>query len=80
MRKRLDVLPRPHLHVLFALAGIRLKVVGKEYMDTPGAKSVCVQPRRVILMCWPVNDGSGRNLSVRGEGRSERYAVHSGHF
>jgi 1-acyl-sn-glycerol-3-phosphate acyltransferase len=26
------------LHVLFALAGIRLKVVGKEYMDTPGAK------------------------------------------
>jgi len=26
------------LRVLFALAGIRLKVVGKEYMDTPGAK------------------------------------------
>ncbi len=26
------------LHVLFALAGIRLKVVGKEYMETPGAK------------------------------------------
>ena len=26
------------LHVLFALAGIRLRVVGKEYMDTPGAK------------------------------------------
>ncbi len=26
------------LKVLFALAGIRLKVVGKEYMDTPGAK------------------------------------------
>jgi 1-acyl-sn-glycerol-3-phosphate acyltransferase len=26
------------LHVLFALAGIRLKVVGKQYMDTPGAK------------------------------------------
>ena len=26
------------LHVLFALAGIRLKVVGKEYMNTPGAK------------------------------------------
>jgi len=26
------------LKVLFALTGIRLKVVGKEYMDTPGAK------------------------------------------
>ncbi len=26
------------LHVLFALAGIRVKVVGKEHMDTPGAK------------------------------------------
>ncbi len=26
------------LHVLFALAGIRVKVVGKEYMNTPGAK------------------------------------------
>ena len=26
------------LQVLFALAGIRLKVVGKQYMDTPGAK------------------------------------------
>jgi fatty-acyl-CoA synthase len=26
------------LHVLFALAGIRVKVVGREYMDTPGAK------------------------------------------
>ena len=26
------------LRVLFALTGIRLKVVGKEYMDTPGAK------------------------------------------
>jgi len=26
------------LRVLFALAGIRVKVVGKEYMDTPGAK------------------------------------------
>lgn len=26
------------LKVLFALAGIRLKVVGKEYMNTPGAK------------------------------------------
>src|SRR4029077_15472850 len=26
------------LHVLFALAGIRLKVVGKEYMNTPGPK------------------------------------------
>jgi 1-acyl-sn-glycerol-3-phosphate acyltransferase len=26
------------LHVLFALAGIRLNVVGREYMDTPGAK------------------------------------------
>jgi len=26
------------LKVLFALAGIRLKVVGKEYMETPGAK------------------------------------------
>ena len=26
------------LRVLFALAGIRLKVVGKEYMETPGAK------------------------------------------
>ncbi|HUL35754.1 MAG TPA: AMP-binding protein [Candidatus Eisenbacteria bacterium] len=26
------------LHVLFALTGIRLKVVGKEYMNTPGAK------------------------------------------
>lgn len=26
------------LHVLFALAGIRVKVVGKEYMKTPGAK------------------------------------------
>ncbi len=26
------------LHVLFALAGIRLKVVGEEYMNTPGAK------------------------------------------
>ena len=26
------------LHVLFALTGIRMKVVGKEYMDTPGAK------------------------------------------
>ena len=26
------------LHVLFALAGIRLTVVGKQYMDTPGAK------------------------------------------
>jgi fatty-acyl-CoA synthase len=26
------------LKVLFALAGIRVKVVGKEYMDTPGAK------------------------------------------
>lgn len=26
------------LHVLFLLAGIRLKVVGREYMDTPGAK------------------------------------------
>ena len=26
------------LNILFALAGIRLKVMGKEYMDTPGAK------------------------------------------
>jgi 1-acyl-sn-glycerol-3-phosphate acyltransferase len=26
------------LHVLFALAGIRLRVVGKQYMDIPGAK------------------------------------------
>jgi 1-acyl-sn-glycerol-3-phosphate acyltransferase len=26
------------LHVLFALAGIRLRVVGKQYMATPGAK------------------------------------------
>ena len=26
------------LHVLFALTGIRVKVVGKEYMKTPGAK------------------------------------------
>ncbi len=26
------------LHVLFALAGIRVKVVGKEYMNTPSAK------------------------------------------
>jgi hypothetical protein len=26
------------LHVLFALAGIRVKVVGKEYMNTPGVK------------------------------------------
>jgi fatty-acyl-CoA synthase len=26
------------LHVLFLLAGIRLRVLGKEYMDTPGAK------------------------------------------
>ncbi len=26
------------LHVLFALAGIRVKVVGREYMKTPGAK------------------------------------------
>jgi fatty-acyl-CoA synthase len=26
------------LHVLFALGGIRLKVVGKEHMNTPGAK------------------------------------------
>jgi fatty-acyl-CoA synthase len=26
------------LHVLFALAGIRVKVVGKQYMKTPGAK------------------------------------------
>jgi 1-acyl-sn-glycerol-3-phosphate acyltransferase len=26
------------LHILFALGGIHVKVVGKEYMDTPGAK------------------------------------------
>jgi fatty-acyl-CoA synthase len=26
------------LHVLFALVGIRVKVLGKQYMDTPGAK------------------------------------------
>jgi 1-acyl-sn-glycerol-3-phosphate acyltransferase len=26
------------LHVLFALTGIRVKVIGKEYMDTPGPK------------------------------------------
>ena len=63
------------LKILFALIGCRVRVVGKEYVDSPGAK-VYASNHTSYFDVLPLMLGLGRAVSLRVQNGSRRNAVH----